>query len=107
MQENKQRYYIYQEIAKKQGSFNYWQNEEFWTFWFNAEIKGKLNTFSDWEEFYFTILIEISTKMKDLNITHKIINYCLIEKLAENFLGKKPELKKELELIINKQQRNN
>lgn len=100
---NKQRYYIYQEIAKKQGFFSCWQNEEFWSYWFNCEIKGKTNTFSNWEEFYFTILIEISSKMKDLNITYKIINYTLIENLAEKFLGNRTDLIKELELITTKQ----
>ena len=101
--DNKQRYYIYQEIAKKQGYFSCWQNEEFWIYWFNCEIKGKANTFSDWEEFYFTILIEISTKMKDLNITYKIIYYCIIENIAHKFLGNRNDLIMELELITKKQ----
>lgn len=104
--DNKQRHYVYQEIAKKQGFFSCWQNEDFWAFWFNSEIKDKVNTFSDWEEFYFTILIEISTKMKDLNISYKIIHYCIIEKIAEKFLGKRSDLIKELEIIITKQQKN-
>lgn len=97
---------MYQEVCKKQNLFNCWQNEEFWTYWFNCEIKGKVNTFQDWEEFYFTILIEISSKMKDLNISFTIIHFCLIEKIAESFLANRNDLIKELELILIKQHKN-
>jgi hypothetical protein len=103
---NKQRIYLYQELSKKHGFFNCWNNHEFWTYWFNCEIKAKINSFSDWEEFYFTILIEISTKMKDLNIPLKTIHFCLIDKISEKFLAKRTELIDEFKIIILKQHKN-
>lgn len=41
--------------------------------------------------------------MKDLNISYKIIHYCLIENIAYKFLEKRNDLIKELELITKKQ----
>jgi len=44
--------------------------------------------------------------MEDLNISYKIIHYCIIEKIANKFLEKRKDLIKELEIIITKQYNN-
>lgn len=85
---NKESHYIYQEIANKKGSFPIWKNNNFWMKWFELEIKENIDNskFTNKEDFYFTILIELSTNMYNLNIECKFILGCICDYIAEKFI---------------------
>ncbi len=108
MKTNKEAFYIYQEIIKKQGAFSIWMNDEFWIRWFNLDLmeKGKIFEESQKEEIYFMIILEISAIMNNLNIDIKTIVYCLIEKIALKFIVNDKTLLKEIETTILKQHQN-
>lgn len=77
--------------------------KEFWKHWFEAELANKKNLTMNMEDFYFTILLEMSSMMKDLNIDIKIIIYCLVETIAADVIRINGSLLRELELTLIKQ----
>ena len=103
----KENYFIYQEVQKKHGSFNVWMNHDFWMRWFELEIeektKSKTHIPHNKEELYFTILLELSSTMSNLNIDIKTIIICILEKIGNSVIKIDLSLLKDLELTIVKQ----
>ena len=79
---------MFQEICKKQGSFSLWKNVAFWLKWFELDLKEQLdkNKFKDNEEYYFNLLIVISSLMQQLNIELKFILQCIFENISHKYI---------------------
>ncbi len=91
---------MYQELIKK-GGFSIWSDYEFWFKWFENDIKDITEIVSNQEDFYFSKLLNISSKMQKLNIEIKTLIFC-IEKIANQYI-KSNDLLIELKVIIIKQ----
>jgi hypothetical protein len=78
-------YFIFQEIAKKQGAFSTWMDEDFWRFYVDMEIVEFENKFDNVDDFYFAVILSVASSMNDLKIEKKFIVPCLIDKIAKNY----------------------
>jgi hypothetical protein len=67
------------------------------------KTKSKQTYVSKIEEFYFTILIELSSTMNNLNMDIKTIILCILEKIGNKFIIEDKSLLKELEVTLIKQ----
>jgi hypothetical protein len=79
-------WYLYQEFAKKTGSFAIWKNPLFWEKWFEIESKEVNNSYSNKEDYYFFLLISIATNMQQLNIELPFVISCVVEKVGKKYL---------------------
>jgi hypothetical protein len=82
-------------------NFTVWYNYEFWQYWFESEQETIQNEFKMIEDYYFNILILLSSNMSNLGIKYKNIINILSE------VGKKyclsNEYMAELDVIVKKQ----
>jgi hypothetical protein len=82
-------------------NFTVWYNYEFWLYWFESEINDDINNFKNVDDYYYNILILLSSNMSSLGIKHMNITNILSE------IGKKYNLSNEyvaeLDVIVKKQ----
>jgi hypothetical protein len=82
-------------------NFTVWYNHEFWLYWFDSEMKTNTDNFNNVQDYYFNILILLSTNMSNLGIKYKNIINILSEigkryNLSSEYIG-------ELDVIVKKQ----
>jgi hypothetical protein len=82
-------------------NFTVWYNHEFWLYCFDSETKTNSDNFNNIQDYYFNILILLSTNMSNLGIKYKNIINILGEigrryNLSSEYIG-------DLDVIVKKQ----
>lgn len=82
-------------------NFTIWYNYEFWLYWFEREMDIVSNSFENIQDYYFNILILLSTNMSNLGIKYKnIIN--ILSEIGRRF-NLSTEYVGDLDVIVKKQ----
>ncbi len=74
--------------------------------WFNSETKNVPDYYTNLEDFYFSILLQIANKMEHLNIDFKAIVYCVVEKIGPYYITENVQLLNELKISLIKDHNN-
>jgi hypothetical protein len=82
-------------------NFTVWYNYEFWLYWFESEIDSDNNDFKNIDDYYFNILILLSSNMSNIGIKYKNIINILGEMVKKYNLS--IEYVAELDVIVKKQ----
>jgi hypothetical protein len=92
-------------LLKKGGTFSVWNDYGFWLNWFADDLKSQPNSMTNVEDHYFSLLLHMSSIMKDLNIDLVTILYFIIDKIGHAYV-KDCYLLNDLRTTIVKQNKN-
>ena len=94
--------FLAQEIVDNGNIFDVWLSSEFWNFWFDYDVKSTENTFTNLDDYYFSLLLTVAIFMKDLKLELSIILCYIVDHLGVKYLSS-DLLVKELKITITKQ----
>lgn len=84
--ENKSNYFIYHQIKKSHEPFTIWKNPQFWKRWMEINISETKNNFTNTDDYYFTILMELCNSINHLNFDINFVKKTIIDTIAVEYI---------------------
>ena len=79
-------YFIYQQLKLSHEPFAIWKNPSFWKRWMEINITENTNKFTNPEDFYFTLLIELVNCLSQLNFEIDFKRKVILDTIAVEYL---------------------